>query len=216
MRFLRDKERIQHLSLAEKFAYIYETNMWGGEESKSGVGSATCATAQLRPQLLEMLGELQTRTLLDIPCGDFSWISEVADRIPRYVGADIVGHLILKNIRDCSGPNRTFVRLDLTSDELPEADIVLCRDCLVHLSFDNIVKAIANIKRSTARYLAATTFPEHRENLDIVDGDWRLLNLQIPPFSFPDPIRGISEGCTELDGAYADKTLGLWRIADLC
>jgi len=215
IRFLRNRERIQHLPLSEKFVYIYETNMWEGEESKSGVGSATSATAQLRAQLLKMLWELQTRTLLDIPCGDFGWIAEVADRIPRYVGADIVGDLIQKNVRDYSRSNRAFVRLDLTSDELPEADVVLCRDCLVHLSFDNIFKAIANFKRSTARYLVTTTFPAHGENIDTVDGDWRLLNLQIAPFGFPGPVGVINEGCTELNGAYADKSLGLWRIADL-
>jgi hypothetical protein len=214
-RFLQNQERIRGLSLSGKFAYIYETNMWGGEESRSGVGAAASATAHLRPQLLELLLQIQTRTLLDIPCGDFGWISEVADRVPWYVGADIVDELIQKNIRDYSGPNKIFVRLDVTSDTLPEADVILCRDCLVHFSFENIFKALANIKRGTARYLATTTFPGHPKNHDIMDGDWRLLNLQIPPFSFPDPIRVINEGCTELDGTYADKSLGVWRIADL-
>jgi hypothetical protein len=60
--------------------------------------------------------------------------------------------------------------------------------------------------------LLTTTFPEHDQNSDIVDGDWRLLNLQRAPFLFPGPLRLINERCTEADGAYDDKSLGLWRI----
>jgi hypothetical protein len=49
----------------------------------------------------------------------------------------------------------------------------------------------------------------------IADGDWRPLNLQRPPFGLPAPHRIIVEGCTEEGGAYRDKALGLWRIAEL-
>jgi hypothetical protein len=32
----------------------------------------------------------------------------------------------------------------------------------------------------------------------------------------PPPILVINENCTEHDGQYAHKSLGLWKIADLC
>ena len=35
------------------------------------------------------------------------------------------------------------------------------------------------------------------------------------PFNFPPPLRLVNENCTEGDGAYGDKCLGLWRLADL-
>jgi hypothetical protein len=35
----------------------------------------------------------------------------------------------------------------------------------------------------------------------------------LPPFSFPKPIKVINEGCPER--GYSDKSLGLWRIAEL-
>jgi hypothetical protein len=41
------------------------------------------------------------------------------------------------------------------------------------------------------------------------------LNLQLPPFNFPAPLRLIEENCTEDGGKYADKSLGLWRLSDL-
>jgi hypothetical protein len=60
-----------------------------------------------------------------------------------------------------------------------------------------------------------TTFTECEENVDIVTGDWRIINLQIPPFSLPEPVLILNEECTEGDGTYADKSLGLWKISDL-
>jgi hypothetical protein len=46
-------------------------------------------------------------------------------------------------------------------------------------------------------------------------GDWRPLNFQRPPFTFPAPLEFINEACTEWNGDYADKSLALWQIADL-
>ena len=52
-------------------------------------------------------------------------------------------------------------------------------------------------------------------NIDIVTGDWRPLNLERPPFGFPPAHELINEQCSEGNGAFRDKSLGLWRIADL-
>jgi hypothetical protein len=48
-----------------------------------------------------------------------------------------------------------------------------------------------------------------------MDGDWRLLNLEAAPFGFPPADAILNEECTEAGGAYADKSLGVWRVADL-
>ena len=158
----------------------------------------------------------QAESLLDIPCGDFNWMSTLGLQLP-YTGADIVAAIVEANERRFGGPDsgRRFVRLDLTRDPLPHADVVLCRDCLVHLSFANIFRAFANLRRSGARYLLTTTFLDHHENADIEDGDWRILNLEKAPFNLPAPVDVLIEGCREGDGVYADKALGLWEVAAL-
>ena len=102
-----------------------------------------------------------------------------------------------------------------TGSPLPSADLLLCRDCLVHLSFQDAGQALANIRRSTIGYLLTTTFPGEADNQDIVTGDWRPLNLERPPFSFPAPLDRIKEGCTEAGGRFGDKSLALWAVADL-
>ena len=77
------------------------------------------------------------------------------------------------------------------------------------------MRAFANLKASGSGFLIATTFTEHDDNRDIVDGDWRLLNLQAEPFNLPRPVALLNEGCREAGGTYDDKSLGVWRIAEL-
>lgn len=213
-RFLENRESLAPLDLKRRFEYIFESNLWGGEESRSGLGSALLETETLRNQLPGLLREIGARSLLDIPCGDFRWLREVELGVP-YIGADIVEELVRANTEMFGSPERSFICLDLTENELPEGDVILCRDCLVHLSYTNIQRALENIKRSRAIFLLTTTFVNLDRNHDIEDGDWRPLNFQLPPFSFPAPDRVIVELCTEAEGAYADKSLSLWRVADL-
>ena len=104
----------------------------------------------------------------------------------------------------------------MTNDFLPHCDLIFCRDCLVHFSFEEIFAAIRNFYDSGAEYLLTTTFPNRLSNYDIQTGDWRPLNFQLAPFNFPAPLRVINEHCTEGNGKFADKSLGLWKISDIC
>jgi hypothetical protein len=72
------------------------------------------------------------------------------------------------------------------------------------------------MQRSGSAFLLTTTFPGVRVNEKLNQKvRWRPLNLTRPPFDFPPPLRVLNEGCTEDQGRWADKSLGLWRLADL-
>ena len=213
--FAAHRRELVPLPLAERFSRIFAANLWTGN-SRSGLGSDLAATGGLRRELPALLERLGAASLLDVPCGDFGWLSTVPLALD-YIGGDIVPELVASNEERFGGPGtrRRFLRLDLTADPLPAADVVLCRDCLVHLSFAHITQALDNIRRSGAAWLLTTTFLEHDGNVDIESGDWRMLNLTRPPFNFPEPAAVIVEGCHESDGAYSDKALAAWRVGDL-
>jgi hypothetical protein len=42
-----------------------------------------------------------------------------------------------------------------------------------------------------------------------------MLNLISAPFQLPRPLALLNEGCTEGGGAYADKSLGVWSLAEI-
>jgi hypothetical protein len=155
------------------------------------------------------------RSMLDAPCGDFFWMRETALTLDRYIGADIVPDIIAANLAQYASERNRFIVADLIEDALPQADLVFCRDCLVHLPYADIWLALRNFRRSGATWLLTTTFTGPRENVDIACGDWRPLNFERAPFQFPQPFEVFAEECDEDAGIFADKSLGLWRLADL-
>ena len=85
----------------------------------------------------------------------------------------------------------------------------------MHFDFDSIFQTLRNFKRSNSIYLLSTTFSECKKNENIITGDWRTINLELPPFNFPKPEVLIVENCPQAKGLYEDKSLALWRLDDL-
>ena len=210
--FEKQSREGQTYSIGETFRHVYRSNLWCGAESVSGEGASPDHTTQIQLMLPALLQELAVETLLDVPCGDFGWMRLLDLPVSRYIGGDIVPEIVARNQQQYGTARRQFIGLDLTQDQLPSADLLLCRDCFVHLSFADIQRAMSNITRTQVRYLLTTTFPDCEENEDITTGDWRLLNLERPPFNLPPPLRLIDERCSEGNGQYRDKSLALWPI----
>lgn len=202
--------------LSQKFAHIYDKNVWHGTESKSGTGSTLETTQKAREALLFVVYKYDINTLLDIPCGDFHWMSHLYFdlSLDKYYGYDIVPSIIEK-LQDLGGKYREFKVADITCDELPKVDLVFCRDCLVHLSEEDTRKAIENIKKSGSTYLMTTTFTNDRKFFDIVSGRWRPINLQKEPFNWKEPLELYNEDCHEGNDKFTDKSLGLWEIKNI-
>jgi hypothetical protein len=59
-----------------------------------------------------------------------------------YFGADIASTVIDKNSQQYARPGARFIRADLTKDPLPTAEMIMCRDCWVHLSFEDIAAVL--------------------------------------------------------------------------
>ena len=211
----RQRRRLSGVAAEAVFGDIYRRNGWRGEESVSGSGSGLEQTSFVAKALPELLKKYSVRSLLDVPCGDFSWMRYVDLSGISYVGADVVTQLVEQSRLNATWKELTFRKLDLLVDDLPQVDLVFCRDCLVHFCFADVRSALVNIERSQAEYLLTTTFTERPENAEIATGQWRPLNLEVPPFNFPSPLDSIREHCTEGGGLYADKSLALWRVSDI-
>lgn len=197
------------------FDDIYRRRLWGSDETVSGPGSTRERGAAFREDLIALLRRIDTRVLLDAGCGDFNWMSETVDCVETYIGVDVVRELISHNAERCGRPGRTFLCRDVTSDPLPRADVILCRDCLVHYSLDDIRAAVRNFSRSGSKYLLTTTFLDTERNIEIETGGWREINLEKAPFSFPSPLALVDERCLHTGGRYRSKRLALWALDTL-
>src|SRR2546421_243508 len=73
-------ENVEHLlshSVAERFSAIYRNRVWLNDRpsgSLSGRGSEVENTGPIREWLPEILVTLGARSVLDIGCGDFTWM----------------------------------------------------------------------------------------------------------------------------------------------
>lgn len=196
------------------FVGIYKKNIFGSKESRSGSGSTMEQTAYIRGVLPDLFKKYDVKSVLDVPCGDFNWMKHVDLSAVNYTGGDIVPDLIKNNNELYASDNKKFSMLNIITDDLPKVDLILCRDCLVHLKFEDGLNAIRNFKRSGATYLLTTTFTERDGNEELY-GIWRTLNLQKAPYNLPAPVEMINEACTEGRMKYTDKSLGLWKLSDI-
>jgi len=175
------------------FQRIYEGNLWDDPESVSGTGSGSVATAAIRGELRRLFEKLGVKSILDAPCGDFFWMKEIASDLERYWGVDIVPALVEKNQRDHGTAKITFQYADIATDPLPAADLVMCRDCFIHLPTRMILDALENFRASGARYLLLTCDLDAGPYRDIPIGSFRPVNFLNAPFLFPEPRESIQE-----------------------
>jgi hypothetical protein len=205
--------------LEKHFTDIYYSNAWHGKQSKSGTGSDLEHTETLRPQLVAFINSLDITTMIDAPCGDFLWMKEIIGqlKVKKYLGTDIVGDMIDKNSVRYVEPERlSFRKMNIVEEILPKYDLILSRDCLVHFSYETAKRIIRNFIESGSTYLLMTTFTRtDRKYFDILDGQWRAINFQLPPLNLPAPERLLIEGCVEDHCRWTDKALGLWRLSEL-
>jgi len=196
------------------FTSYYKNNTWRGKESKSGPGSDYDNTKFLIKELPFIFEKYGIKSILDIPCGDFNWMKRINLDSITYHGADIVDELIEENKAQYKRNNIKFSVLDLINDKLPRVDLVLVRDCFVHLNNDDIKKCLTNIKNSESKYLLSTTFTwiHMQTNVNIKNGNWRRVNLENKPFELPKALTNVVEGEPLL---HRDKSLGLWFIKDI-
>lgn len=192
------------------FLDIYNTNFWRDQESRSGTGSSIIKTRRLADNLPELFKQFDIKSILDLPCGDYNWMRIVDLTTIDYTGADLVPEIVKDN--RIKYPEVNFIELDIIDGEIPYADLVLIRDCLVHFPNQLVFKSLYNICLSDCKYVLTTTFPEHLNTIDIEMGKWRPLNLEAEPFNLPKPRFIINEG---LVGDAYDKSMALWTVEDI-
>jgi len=198
------------------FSNIYKYDKWNNDESKSGTGSNLEQTNKIREALPKLFKQLKINSILDCPCGDFYWMNTINLEGYDYKGYDIVSELIASNNKKYGKENVSFEICDVTNEILENRDLIIMRDLLVHFSFEDIFKTLSNIKKSKSKFLLTTNFSEIYSNRDIATGQWRAINLIMPPFDLPKPKLIIDELNTEYnDNNLKSKNLSLWEIKDL-
>lgn len=174
---------------AALFDQIYQERVWdeGGTAPLSGKGS----TVKNSLPVLEWIRKLQPSSVLDIGCGDLTWMNTaIQEHHFSYTGVDVSHQAIIharKRLDEPSLRAATFIRADFTQPAFrAHADLVIVKDVFFHLTDAQIVQALCNLARSTYRHLIVNT---DDVSYSFVDGTrrmnsahWAMANLEKAPF----------------------------------
>ncbi len=181
--FLREKEG-NDLSL--QFNDVYELKCWNdGWGSGSGSGSRADLTSGYRVFLQEFFKNYKIKSIVDVGCGDWQFSKMLDLSGIKYIGYDVVSQVIESNKQKYENENIKFVLYKGNFDELPAADLLICKDVLQHLPNSYIYRFISNLKKFKYCLIANSknTDPA-KNNYDIaVPGDGRCLDLLREPFN---------------------------------
>jgi hypothetical protein len=209
-RVLHERLLFKLASKESVFVSIWRNNYWGSGESLSGPGATLEQTANIRLKLPVMFEKMGIKSIFDAPCGDMHWMQYLLqDAKFSYTGGDIVGEMIETNKSKFSSDEINFIKFDMTADVFPSADVWLCRAVFYHFSNRDIYLALEQFSASNIKYLLTTNCvtDDQHVNCDIATGDWRSLNLHLPPFNFPKEFLWEIEDCTP---PHPPMTLTLW------
>jgi hypothetical protein len=171
--------------------------MWPNEngETTCGPGSTLVATRNVRDWLPGALERLCVETLLDAPCGDRHWI-RLVDLPCAYVGVDHEPNHVER-----AGDDGTDVwMVDIRHDELPKCDAILSRDFFQHLSVADAALALANMRKTGARWIIATC--HGKDGSDCVTGEFRYIDHRA---EWGEPIDSVDDGKN-------GRILGVWPL----
>ena len=157
------------------FEAVYAQNVWGHADG-SGHGSTVAYTAGLRRVLAELVASLGVASLIDAGCGAGVWqaafleacrvpaITDSASRtstVLRYHGVDASATAVARAQGRLAPLGATVSVGDLCRDALPRGfDAVLSRDCLQHMSLEDVALALENMAVCGARwYLLGGYYP---------------------------------------------------------
>ena len=168
------------MSNAEVFSKIYKEDLWHGG---SGAGSKLENVKEYIDILQKYIDKPEVKTVLDLGCGDWQFSKFLDLSSVLYLGVDVVDSVIDSNINLYSASNIDFISRDITTYELPQVDLIICKDVLQHLCNKDVISVLVKIIKSSKFALITNDFyPESTSNRDIENGDYRYLDLTLSPF----------------------------------
>lgn len=168
--------------MSNRFQEIYERNEW---THGSGEGSLEIQTRGYRAFLQDFLSKKKIRTVVDMGCGDWQFSKLIDWTGIDYHGFDVAPVVISNNVDQFASDNVSFSHYSGDAGELPPADLLIVKDVLMHLPNQTVSDFLPNLKKYKYALITNCTNPMNASdvNKDIQLGDFRYLDLRLPPFN---------------------------------
>lgn len=167
--------------MINRFDDIYATNAWG---HGSGEGSLPIHNSGYVSYLESFLLRQNIDSVVDMGCGDWQFSKSIHWRDVRYDGFDVASSVVANNQQAYSTERIRFHLYSGDPSELPSADLLIAKDVLQHLPNNFILNFLSHLPRFKFALLTNCINPRGQTvNRDIEAGDFRYLDLRLPPFN---------------------------------
>lgn len=169
-------------NLQSVFEHVYETKRWLGKVGTlTGLGSAIECVKEYLFFLQNYVDKNNIQNIIDLGCGDFNLMQHFNFKNINYLGIDIVNFVIEENNKKYKSDNINFLHENiLTYKPKIKYNLVILKDVLQHLSNKNIISLLDNIDYSN-NIIIVNDITDN--NYDCENGEWRGINLNLPPFN---------------------------------
>ena len=175
----KQRKMYKNLSLEDIFSKIYKNNLWDDKILNnnnpffSGAGSHKKEIVEPYVEIIiKFLKKQNKPIIIDAGCGDFNIGNNFVKFSDKYYAFDIVENLIEHNKKKFKLDNLFFEKKDITTDILPNGDILFLRQVLQHLNNNSILKFLRNIKGKFKFIIVTEHVPynDYKKNLDRISG----------------------------------------------
>lgn len=135
------------LSRQDAFDQIYARRGWGEGPSRSGGGSSPEVARPYVDFVCRIILEHEVRSVVDIGHGDWVMWPEHAFSETTYLGLDVATDLSVQVSRIHGTDRRTFRHADAVTEDLPAADLLVCKDVLQHLPDHDVAAVLRKLRR---------------------------------------------------------------------
>ena len=178
-----------NLDLQKLFSILYSPIHTGGNVNGA---SSIPGTAELRGKIVNLFKRRNINSIFDAGCNDCNWMSMIEQYI-KYRGGDIS----LAMVADAwiRYPKIDIVLHDVTTDPIPDVDLLFVRDVTIHLSDQDRRKLWNNWDQSKVPWILITHNNHVDQNFDveysIKNFPFSSVNWEIDPWNFPKPLEQV-------------------------
>lgn len=172
----------------EVFTYIYDNGVWGWNTEGQGFsgGGSLLENSKIYIEYLEnFIKTHNIMTIVDAGCGDWEFSRYVNWHGAHYLGYDVVASVIERNIKKYATESIRFLHGNLLTEDLPPADLLLCKHVLQHLPNEDILLFIKQLPKFKYCLITNEVFPTtlSSDGSDTEIGGGHKVDLSRPPFN---------------------------------
>jgi hypothetical protein len=194
-----------NLNLQRLFSLAYTPEQQAKEDRAA---SSLEWTQKLRDELPQLYARHGIRSMFDAGCNDCSWSSRLENTID-YHGGDISLPMVASVWKNY--PDLDVILHDITTDPLPQVDVLFVRDVTIHLNTADKQRVLRNWIDSWVPWLLVTHDEYEQQNRDFKYGEdhfplgW--VNWRLAPWKFPAP----TDQIYEVDRDESGRCMALWH-----